>query len=179
MFGLLVYIMESNSNNARFEVLCRIVEEWGLVTCDAVSLPDVWKDKLYVGHDWPVGCGPFSARARGVTLLCNVQTCCAVYPASHLMVTGVLSLDVKLPGREFGHLLPSSAAFKNEWNSSSATHTPWWSVQGPYYIEDADKSWHSVCRYRFLQMWFTRCPCSYSRASASRKSKVTKVRNQR
>jgi len=65
--------------------------------------------------------GAFPAWARGITLPCNVQTCDAAYPAFHSMATGVFSPDVKLPGREVGHLLPPSAAFKNEWSGNSAS----------------------------------------------------------
>ena len=54
-----------------------------------------------------------------LTLLRNVQTCCAAYLAPSSVVTGVLSPDVKLSGCEVDHLHPPSAAFKNEWSSSS------------------------------------------------------------
>jgi len=99
--------MESNSHNTGFEVLCCIAEESGLVTLDAVLLD------LYYPMFRRISCtsvttglwdGSFPAWARSVILFCNVQTCCAAYPASHSLVTGVLSRDVKLPGREVGHL---------------------------------------------------------------------------
>jgi hypothetical protein len=83
-------------------------------------------EPVYLLHDWDssagiaTGYGPddrmialrFSAGAKNFSLLHCVQTGSGAHPASYLMGTRILPLDIKRPGRAADHSPPSSTEVK-------------------------------------------------------------------
>jgi len=56
----------------------------------------------------------FTAGARNISFLPNMQTCCGSYPAPNSVIMGILSLGVKWLGYKADCKSPSSGKFENK-----------------------------------------------------------------